>query len=478
MSIIDRLGISLRYAALLGFILVGFTVFFFSPGEIKSLPLLVSIALGLAGSAVTIALAMAKIPLPLARWEAVVSRQGGKVTGGIIAAGVLLRFGWVAVYPPVQISNFEKYWKLAVQFMETSRFYEIFQGHTVYAYRPPGYPVMLGLIMKVFGPHAWIPAVSNIVFYVITSLIVISLARRIAGELPAVIAAALLAFWPCYFAFAGLSATEYVFMLIMISAIWAFHRAGEAGWPYALLAGVLTGLGTLVRANLMVFPFFFFLYALMNRGRLGKGLQHTAIAIAAMVLVVLPWSMRNYSIFGEFVAVSTNGGSNLYRSNNPNATGTYTERGERDLDQFLHDELLWDKTGNAWAKEWILGNPGDFLQLSAKKLRIFMGEDNTGVKWSMKGHEKNEGLLYELLSAFSTVWWMGMWVLVLVGLIRWRDYFAGSALGATLLYSALFLVVIHSVYESQPRYHMPIMAVMAIVASLPFSTRQPEEVKD
>ena len=50
--------------------------------------------------------------------------------------------------------------------------------------------------------------------------------------------------------------------------------------------------------------------------------------------------------------------------------------------------------------------------------------------------------------------------------------------GATLLYSALFLVVIHSVYESQPRYHMPIMAVMAIVASLPFSTRQPEEVKD
>ncbi|MCB0261238.1 MAG: hypothetical protein KDE62_16160, partial [Calditrichaeota bacterium] len=79
---------------------------------------------------------------------------------------------------------------------------------------------------------------------------------------------------------------------------------------------------------------------------------------------------------------------------------------------------LWDETGNAWAKEWILGNPGDFLQLSAKKLRIFMGEDNTGVKWSMKGHDKNAGLLYELLSAFSTLWWMGIWVLVLVGLIR------------------------------------------------------------
>lgn len=470
--IIDQTGMLLRYGAFAAFAIVGFLVFFFAPGEIKSLPTLISILLGLGISTFTIWFALSNFRLETANWENQVTPNAKKLFWGIVILGIILRVGWSLIYPPVQLSNYEKYWKLAIQFAETSRYFENFQGHTLYAYRPPGYPVLLGLFMKVLGPHPWITVLTNTIFYILTSMIVYRLSLKIGGYLSALVASFILAVWPTYFTFVPLSATEYIFMLIMIGIIWLFDRAHTSGWKDAAFAGILTGFGTLIRANLMVFPFFWFLYSLMNRKDFAKGVQLTVIGTVFMVLTIAPWSARNYSIFDTFVAVSTNGGSNFYRSNNPLATGTYTARGEKDLDQYLNDELLWNKTGYDWGKEWVQENPDKFLMLSANKLRIFMGQDNTGVKWSMKAHGKKKGLFYELLSAGSTLWWILVWFLVLIALIRWRDYFTGSALGATLLYSVLFLVVIHSVFESQPRYHMPIMAALSIIAALNFSPQK------
>ena len=39
----------------------------------------------------------------------------------------------------------------------------------------------------------------------------------------------------------------------------------------------------------------------------------------AMLLAILPWTMRNKLVLHHFVLVSTNGGSIFYRANNPKA---------------------------------------------------------------------------------------------------------------------------------------------------------------
>ena len=193
MQFINQTGNLLKQAAFFTFLIIGSTVFFLAPNEIKSLPVFLSTIFGLVGVAAVLWTASSNLRFSASIWERNLKNNDKKILWGIILLGIIMRLAWTAVYPPVQISNFQKYWKLAIHFMETSQYYEIFQGHKLYAYRPPGYPVILGTVMKAFGPHAWVPALTNIVFYILTSLIVFQLAKKIGGSVSAVVFVALLA---------------------------------------------------------------------------------------------------------------------------------------------------------------------------------------------------------------------------------------------------------------------------------------------
>lgn len=57
------------------------------------------------------------------------------------------------------------------------------------------------------------------------------------------------------------------------------------------------------------------------------------------------WTVRNCTIFGTLVIISTNGGDVFYRANNPLATGGFTPIGEKDLKVYKGDELLWNRMG-------------------------------------------------------------------------------------------------------------------------------------
>src|SRR5713101_4422373 len=107
--------------------------------------------------------------------------------------------------------------------------------------------------------------------------------------------------------------------------------------------------------------------------------------------------------------------------------------GERNLDAYMGDEVAFNRTGYAWGREWIRENPLEFLKLVIKKQGILLGADTTGVYWTLERGHGNTGLLYQGLEAISNIWWVGVWVLAVIGVIRGRCFFVNKPIGSLLL---------------------------------------------
>lgn len=386
----------------------------------------------------------------------------------IVLLGVALRAGWVYFVPPIFKSDFLDNWNAAGQLLETGNYFTIKDGYVFRSFRPPGYPFALAVFMYVFGKQPWLPLLMNICFYVLTCILVYSLAANIAGSRAALFSVLLLAVWPSDVAMADLAATEPISLLLCTASVRAFITAcRERSWKYGVAAGILTGYGAFVRPSTLLVAAVWLFYSMMSRqGRIEK-IQSLAIPAAAMILTIIPWTVRNYVVLGYPVAVSTNGGDVFYRANNPLANGTWSPGAEIDLDNYKHNEVLWDRMSYQLGKKWIAENPLKFVKLGLKKQAILLGEDSHGAfvtlsRWA----QKNDESVYNLFRQTANMWWLGIWVLAVVGAVRSRHFLSSSPEGALLLLMILYFVAIHSVFESQSRYHMSFLGFLAIIASL------------
>jgi len=151
-----------------------------------------------------------------------------------------------------------------------------------------------------------------------------------------------------------------------------------------IIAGIVLGCCLLTRAYLVFVPFFFFLYAFFLREHMPP--RRLWIAGLVALIVLLPWPLRNYLVFGEF-SLGSQGGWNLLIGNNAAARGSWdammwsgehwntqnypvlrdlSERhpglldgnghySEREANKILQQEAIDWASANASALPWLLG---------------------------------------------------------------------------------------------------------------------------
>lgn len=402
----------------------------------------------------------------------------------IMAVGAALRIGWVIAVPPIQVSDFKDYTDAARQWLDTGTYSYVVRGHTLYACRPPGYPMFLMAFMAALGDRWWLATVINMLLFLASAWMGYRTALLLTGNRNTGLwAAALLALWPSTIACAGMAASEPLSLVLFIAVFWAYaeadRRAGTArGLGLAAVAGLVIGFGALVKPQMQMLPFLLGLaWLAATRGKLPKA-ANAAVAVVAMVLAIAPWAVRNYHQFGgRYLAISSNGGDVFYRANNPLATGDYTVVGEKSLDPYLDDELVWSKTGFAWGKEWIRSHPVDFVKLGVKKVARFLGDDASSMYWTLVRGHGNKGAAYQALVILSNAYWCLVWILALAGVAKFRKAIFASDMYGLFLWMTLFFVVAHSIFESHSRYHLPMLAFLAILAAMGLSRPAPAPTK-
>jgi hypothetical protein len=239
----------------------------------------------------------------------------------------------------------------------------------------------------------------------------------------------------------------------------------------AATAGLLIGLCALVQPSAQLLPALMPVYGWIRRARAKQILILTLLMAGAMAIAIAPWTFRNFLAFGTVVPIATNGGSNLYRANNALATGGYTTRGEIDLGDL--PELSADREGKRLAREWIVNNPAAFLQLAWKKQLLFLGDDSAGAYYSLKTATLGKSApdaspansrLFIAAKAGSNVFWLSYWILLFAAMahvVGSRRVIPDRNLLVPLVF--LYFFAIHSVFESNGRYHVPLLGTLCVM---------------
>lgn len=188
------------------------------------------------------------------------------------------------------------------------------------ARRPPLYPVVLALLYRVFGVSVTLARLFQVLLGTGLVALVFFTARRFFTPGAAWLAAALTAVNPYLVFISAYLLTENLYAILLVGgALLAAKTPVPAGSRrHAALAGVALGLATLCRPTAWMVALWVAGFGLLLgdgplKGRFARG----AVLVAAVIVTLLPWGIRNHAVFDRWEFFTLHGGITFYQGNNP-----------------------------------------------------------------------------------------------------------------------------------------------------------------
>ena len=248
------------------------------------------------------------------------------------------------------------------------------------AWEPPLYPYLMAGVFELFGIYtqasAWVLLTINSLFATLTTIPIFLIAHKTLGERVARWSAWAWALNPYVWYWSirwiwDTTFTPFLIALLFLLALELEEWPGVRGW---ILFGALYAVGALANPSILSFLPFCGLWIWWRRSRHGlPSLAGIALASLTFFLILAPWLIRNYQVFGRFVFIRDDFGLQFRLGNGPGADGM--------LMPFLqphHNALEWDKfirmgelnyaeSCKQMSFDWVRQNPGRFAVISAKR---------------------------------------------------------------------------------------------------------------
>jgi len=400
--------------------------------------------------------------LPRWRWAA-----------GCLAIGIVLRVVVAAVFPSNFVSDSLTYWNLAQKLAAEG----VYGSEASRSFWPPGLPFALTPFIIIFGPARWVPVTFNLLLFIGSTWCAMHLAQRTAGHCAERLVVLILAIWPNLVLLAGAPHKELLVAFLLPMAVLFYLRAVEvhtlgrqSRWSDFLGCGVCLGFAALTQPASSLFGIVFVGFEASIRAPLHRKAVRLALVGSVTILTVLPWTIRNYAVHGEFVPLNTAGGGVLYSANNPHATGGWIERHLYADSEFTQaDEITQNRLGYKKAFAWISENKIQFAKLIIIKQTRFLCCDDYGA-FILFNNPKltydSDPTLGVVTSVSSNVFWILLAFLILCGALvpsSFADLKSQPVL--LLLLGVWYFLVIFSVFQSEGKHHVNVAAFIAIMAS-------------
>ena len=235
--------------------------------------------------------------------------------GALAAGGLGLRLLYVlALTPDLRGRGDSSYYHgLAEALADGAGFVDPATG-TPSALHPPLFPLVLAIGHRLGGNSYLADRVVVCLIGAAAIVAVGCLARRVAGPRAGLIAGGLAAIHPVLVGADGAVMAETLFgLLVVLSLLAAYATVERPSLARAALLGALVGLATLTRGEAIFLLPLLVLPVCVRAGR--ARIRMLAIACAACLVALAPWTIRNATTFERFVAVSTNDGTLLAGAN-------------------------------------------------------------------------------------------------------------------------------------------------------------------
>jgi 4-amino-4-deoxy-L-arabinose transferase-like glycosyltransferase len=307
------------------------------------------------------------------------------------------------------------------------------------AFRPPVYPLFLAGVYYVAGHNLdWVRWIQALLGAGICVLVCLT-ARRLYDDGSAKLAGLFCALYPPLIIPTSEILTEVLFMLWQgLTVYWMISKSGP-GWRFA--SGLVLGMTLMTRSILVFFLPFLVGWFMLVRER--RAFVSTIAVLGGVLLVALPWTVRNYSHFGAVVPLTTHGGLALFNCYvlPPQGFGyNSVELAGEEYTQ-LTDEVSRSRYLSRKTLEYIKQNPLAVAKLTAIKVLLLIYPFDG--YWHAVSLGSKYNVFWGILLAFST---LGV-------AVSWRG--AGPAMLFVFLLLLSFVVAM-LVFQALPRFRLTI----------------------
>lgn len=360
------------------------------------------------------------------------------------------------------------------------------------------YPWILSIIYHLFGPKLIAVRLVQAVMGAASTAFIIVITRRLFRSSAAgIIAGAAAALYLPFIFYEGVLVPATVILFLnLLSVLLLVPESRNPGIARILVAGIALGLSVVAKpAAILLFPFavlHLFLGVRDRRrewdprgmrdrrgernfsgGGVGKNrnlfIKRAAVFAAGVVLVIIPQTVRNYRITGDFIPLTSGGGINFYIGNNTKANGFYAvpfykgkpiggtpqEQMER-MHEFAAEEagrpLSHAGVSRFWLGkgiEYIKTHPGEWAALTWRKFIFFWNRYERANVENMNFHRRFGGIIGLPLLTFGIIAPLGL-LGIFITSNRWRDLW--------LLYGGIIVyLVIALAFYVLARYRLPVV---------------------
>ena len=252
------------------------------------------------------------------------------------------------------------------------------------AWTPPLYPWVISLAFRAFGVFspaaAFAILVFNSVFAALTSWTIYRIARRVFNETIAVWSGWVWALLPAsiYFSVSRIWETSLSAFLLSLLFMLTLEMEGDNRLRSWFGYGLLWGIAALTNTSVLAWlPFSgcWLVYQLHCRGK--RFLWPMVFSAVVFWATLMPWLVRDYSVFDKPIFVRGDLGVELRSGNNPRADGGFILAYHPGNNSFLYTQ--YKQMGEAafvteqadLAKEWIAQHPKLFLMVTFRRFIFF-----------------------------------------------------------------------------------------------------------
>jgi hypothetical protein len=259
--------------------------------------------------------------------------------------------------------------------------------------------------------------------------------------------------------------TETLAAFAIAAALAALAEPTRSRWRGAALGGFAFGVAALCRPSTLPAAVLTAAAAVFAgrepwRVRLGRG----AVLLAATLVTLLPWALRNALALGSPVWTTTHGGYTLALANNPvyyaevldgPPGAVWTGRNQRDWFDWVNretagmSEIEADRRLRMAGLRMLTERPDAFARAALARLGRFWGVSPSSAVYP------------RWLVLATAAWTAPLWLAVAAGLIR-RDLWRWPRVAAPMVLIALSAV--HAVFWTDLRMRAPIVPAIALVA--------------
>lgn len=322
----------------------------------------------------------------------------------------------------------------------------------------PLYPLFLASVYTVVGHDPSVVRFVQCIFGILLIWIVYALGQLLLGRTIGLLAAGLTTGYPGFIRLSRFEGpaflmTENLFIPLFVLSILALVQVTRSPTvPKQVVAGICLGLAALTRSTMLTFPVAFLIWLVcLRRMTWFSILRITATVTFVMLLIVAPWTWRNYRVFHQIVPVSTMGGNTFWAGNNSFARGGWFWSAAHlppQLKSVMEDEVTYDRLAYRFGLEELKRDLRRIPLLMIKKaLVMWMFFTNTHT-------------------------WQVDWAYLFIGpwaLVGWWSTRRNPALWLPVIIPSAYMTGIAMIFFGEPRYRAPLEPLLLLLASVGLS---------